>query len=122
MLARVSRAAWRLEQAEQERMWALGSARAEGISIRTLATAIGLSPSRIHQLVADADWGAEKNGAGNRVRPSSLLNTASRGRDHAYGPLLAVPERVVRLIGGIIGFAAPVAFSGEQVPGALGLG
>jgi hypothetical protein len=29
-----------------------------GISIRTLATAIGLSPSRVHQLVADADLDA----------------------------------------------------------------
>jgi hypothetical protein len=35
-------------------VWALVSARAEGISIRTLATAIGLSPSRVHQLVAVA--------------------------------------------------------------------
>jgi len=50
-LTRVSRAAWRLEQAERERTWALVSARAEGISIRTLAAAIGLSPSRVHQLV-----------------------------------------------------------------------
>jgi hypothetical protein len=59
VLARVSRAAaWRLEQAERERTWALVSARAEGISIRTLATAIGLSPSRVHQLVADADLDA----------------------------------------------------------------
>jgi hypothetical protein len=33
-----------------------------------------------------------------------------------------VPERVVRLVGRDVGFAAPVAFSGEQVPGALGLG
>jgi len=55
VLARVSRAAWRLEQAERERTWALVSARAEGISIRTLATAAGLSPSRVHQIVADAD-------------------------------------------------------------------
>jgi hypothetical protein len=54
VLTRVSRAAWRLDQAERERMWALVSARAEGISIRTLATAIGLSPSRVHQIVADA--------------------------------------------------------------------
>jgi hypothetical protein len=52
ILARVSRAAWRLEQAERERTWALVSARAEGISIRTLATAAGLSPSRVHQIVA----------------------------------------------------------------------
>ena len=58
VLTRVSRAAWRLEQAERERTWALASARAEGISIRTLATAIGLSPSRVHQLVADADLDA----------------------------------------------------------------
>jgi hypothetical protein len=54
VLARVSRAGWRLEQAERERTWALVSARAEGISIRTLAAAAGLSPSRVHQLVADA--------------------------------------------------------------------
>ena len=39
VLLRVSRAAWRLEQAERERSWALASARAEGISIRTLAAA-----------------------------------------------------------------------------------
>ncbi len=58
VLARVSRAAWRLEQAERERTWALVSARAEGISIRTLATAIGLSPSRVHQLVTDANLDA----------------------------------------------------------------
>ena len=58
VLTRVSRAAWRLEQAERERTWALASARAEGISIRTLATAIGLSPSRVHQIVAAADLDA----------------------------------------------------------------
>ncbi len=56
VLARVCRAAWRLEQAERERTWALVSARAEGISIRTLATVIGLSPSRVHQLVAASTW------------------------------------------------------------------
>ena len=39
VLARVCRAAWRLEQAEREQTWALVSARAEGISIRTLAGA-----------------------------------------------------------------------------------
>ena len=55
VLLRVSRTAWRLEQAERERSWALASARAEGISIRALAAAIGLSPSRVHQIVADAD-------------------------------------------------------------------
>jgi hypothetical protein len=33
----------------------LASARAEGVSIRTLAAAAGMSPSRVHQLIADAD-------------------------------------------------------------------
>ena len=43
--ARVSRAAWRLEQAAQELACALASARAGRVSIRTLAAAAGLSPA-----------------------------------------------------------------------------
>jgi hypothetical protein len=39
VLAWASRAAWRLEQAERERTWALASALAEGALIRTLAGA-----------------------------------------------------------------------------------
>jgi len=58
VLLRVSRAAWRLEQAERERTWALASARAEGVSIRALAAAAGLSSSRVHQIVAAADLDA----------------------------------------------------------------
>jgi hypothetical protein len=54
VLRRVSRAAWRLEQAERERSWALASARA-GILIRTLTAATGLSPARVHQITAGAD-------------------------------------------------------------------
>jgi len=57
VLLRVSRAAWRQEQAERERTWALASARAEGVSIRALAAAAGLSSSRVHQIVAVADLG-----------------------------------------------------------------
>ncbi len=55
MLERVTRAGWRLEQAERERAWALVSARSEGISIRELARAVGLSPTRVHQIVTAAD-------------------------------------------------------------------
>jgi transposase len=51
----VSRAAWRLKQAERERGWALASARAEGVSIRALAAAAGLSASWVYQIVAAAD-------------------------------------------------------------------
>ena len=90
VLARVSRAAWRLEQAERERRWALVSARAEGISIRTLAAAIGLSPSRVHQLVADAGLDAldaalgELRAAGWPAPedPGSDEDTDLDGRDH----------------------------------------
>jgi hypothetical protein len=90
VLARVSRAAWRLEQAERERVWALVSARAEGISIRTLATAAGLSPSRVHQLVADADLDAldaaldELRAAGWPApeHPDSGDDTELSGRDN----------------------------------------
>jgi hypothetical protein len=86
---RVSRAAWRLEQADRERTWALVSARAEGISIRTLATAAGLSPSRVHQLVAAADLDAldaalgELRAAGWPApeNPDSGEDTEPAGRD-----------------------------------------
>ena len=90
VLARVSRAAWRLDQAERERAWALVSARAEGISIRILAAAIGLSPSRVHQLVAAADPDAldaalgELRAAGWPAPedPDSDEDTDLDGRDH----------------------------------------
>jgi hypothetical protein len=58
VLRRVSRAARRLEQAERERAWALASARAERVSIRTLAAAARLSPARVHQITAAADLDA----------------------------------------------------------------
>src|SRR5262252_3214088 len=58
VLARVSRAAWRLEQAGRERARALVSARAEGVSIRTLPAAAGLSPAWVHQITATADLDA----------------------------------------------------------------
>ncbi len=55
VLVRVTRAAWRLRSAERERDWALSSARSQGVSIRKLASAAGLSASRIHQLLAGVD-------------------------------------------------------------------
>src|SRR6266536_6192876 len=95
VLTRVSRAAWRLEQAEQERTWALVSARAEGISIRTLAAAMGLSPSRVHQIVAAADLDAldvslgELRAAGWPAPedPGSDEDTELDGRDTIAGRL-----------------------------------
>ncbi|MFD4347406.1 hypothetical protein ACFWQ6_21540 [Streptomyces coelicoflavus] len=58
VLARVRRAAWRLEQAERERDWALAAAQHEKVSVRKIADAAGVSPTRVHQLTKDADLDA----------------------------------------------------------------
>ncbi len=50
---RVQRAAERLRAAQQERVWAIVSAHQQGLSIRQIATATGLSAARVHQLLAD---------------------------------------------------------------------
>jgi len=54
VLQRVSRAAWRLEQAERERAWA-GLGPRGGSLDPQLAAAAGLSPARVHQITAAAD-------------------------------------------------------------------
>jgi hypothetical protein len=69
VLQRVSRAAWRLEQAERYRdLGVLDPARAEGVSIRKLAAAAGLSPARVHQITAGADLD-ELDAALGELRP-----------------------------------------------------
>jgi hypothetical protein len=68
---RLRLATTRLREAEQERIWAIVAARDAGLSIRQIATATGLSRSRIHQLLQDAEA---------REIPTWL--TYLRGRDH----------------------------------------
>ena len=41
--------------AELERTWAIASAHAKGVSIRKIAAAAGLGPTRVHAIVRDAD-------------------------------------------------------------------
>ena len=41
----------RLENAQQEHIWAIAAAKSEGLSIRKIAAATGLSSSRVHQLL-----------------------------------------------------------------------
>src|SRR5205809_7215270 len=41
----------RLEEAQRERIWAVVEAHQSGLSIRQIAAATGLSPSRVHQLL-----------------------------------------------------------------------
>src|SRR5215467_5367242 len=52
---RLQLATTRLEEAERERIWAIVAAHEAGLSIRKIATATGLSRSRIHQLLQDDD-------------------------------------------------------------------
>jgi hypothetical protein len=81
VLARVSRAGWRLEQAERERRWALVSARAEGISIRTLATAIGLDP--LDQAERERAWAlASARAEGVSIRTLAAAAGLSPARVH----------------------------------------
>ena len=49
--ARLRLATMRLADAEQERIWAIVAAKEAGLSIRQIARATGLSPTRIHQLL-----------------------------------------------------------------------
>jgi hypothetical protein len=55
LLTRVRRAAWRRDMAELEQTWAIASAQADGVSIRKIAAAAGLGPTRVHAIVRDAD-------------------------------------------------------------------
>jgi hypothetical protein len=55
MSARLDRAAARLEAAQQERLWAMVAAKEVGLSLRKIAQAIGLSATRVHQLLHDAE-------------------------------------------------------------------
>lgn len=51
LLNRLRLATTRVKDIEQERIWAIVKAHSEGLSIRKIAEATGLSSSRIHQLL-----------------------------------------------------------------------
>ena len=51
MLNRLRLAATRVKDVERERIWVIATAHSEGLSIREIAKATGLSSSRVHQLL-----------------------------------------------------------------------
>ena len=51
MIARLRLAMTRLADAERERIWAMVAAQEAGLSIRQIARATGVSPTRMHQLL-----------------------------------------------------------------------
>lgn len=52
---RLQLATTRLEEAQQERIWAIVAAKEAGLSIRKIAAATQLSPTRVHQLLQDPE-------------------------------------------------------------------
>jgi DNA-directed RNA polymerase specialized sigma24 family protein len=55
LATRLQLATTRLETAQQERIWAIAAAYEAGLSIRKIAAATGLSPSRVHQLLSNEE-------------------------------------------------------------------
>jgi DNA-binding IclR family transcriptional regulator len=53
--ARLERATARLEEAQQERLWAMVAAKEAGLSLRQIAQATGLSATRVHQLLHEVE-------------------------------------------------------------------
>src|SRR5215210_1904507 len=54
LIERLRLAAFRLDAAQEERTWAIVSAHQQGLPIRRIAAATGLSATRVHQLLAAA--------------------------------------------------------------------
>jgi len=77
-----------LEAAKVERAWAVVSAHRDGMSIRKTAEPIGLSATRVHQLVASPD------AAGWEAR-LDVLRTHGPGRHPRTHPM--TPPRVTSL-------------------------
>src|SRR5438034_3939575 len=55
LAARLRHATERLEEAQQERIWAVVEAHQSGLSIRQIAAATGLSSSRVQQLLGSEE-------------------------------------------------------------------
>src|SRR3954468_13912756 len=73
--ARLRLATQRLEDAQRERVWAIVEAHQEGLSVRQIATATGLSSSRVHQLLGS-----------DEAREIPRWLSQQRGRDRAGQP------------------------------------
>src|SRR4051795_8833944 len=86
--ARLRLATDRLEEAQQERIWAVVEAHESGLSIRQVAAATGFSSSRVHQLLGSDEA---------REIPRWL----SQRRDQEAAPSQGRPDLQSRLAGEI---------------------
>ena len=110
LTARLALAKTRLEDAEREHIWAIAAAHAEGLSIRKIAAALGLSSSRVHQLLHTdeacqiPEWLTSLNEA-NVSSDEPLLSGQSPALREVQQPLI----NEVDVLRGCIGWLEPLA-------------
>ena len=79
LIDRLRLAAFRLEAAQQERTWAIVAAHQQGLPIRRIAAAAGLSATRVHQLLATAATAAIPAWLSRLREPSEPASAADEG-------------------------------------------
>ena len=79
LIERLRTAAFRLEAAQEERTWAIVAAHQQGLPIRRIAAAAGLSATRVHQLLAAAATAAIPSWLSRLSEPSEPASVADEG-------------------------------------------
>jgi hypothetical protein len=97
LIARLRLATARLEAAQQERIWAIVETHAAGLSIRQIAAATGLSPSRIHQLLT-MDEAQEIPVWLSQLRDQGLSSDTNSGTEQ-LSPLHLIQTRLTDEVG-----------------------
>ena len=93
LIARLRLATKRLEGAKHERIWAIAAAHEAALSIRKIAAATNLSPSRIHQLLND-DEAHEIPVWLSQLREAELATDANPGADQP-SPQFPIQDRLM---------------------------
>jgi transposase len=103
--ARLRLATQRLDDAQRERVWAIVEAHQSGLSVRQIATATGLSSSRVHQLLGSDEareiprWLSQQRRRGRPSQPDVPARLADElealRRCHEWLERLDRGERVV---------------------------
>jgi DNA-binding transcriptional MerR regulator len=101
LIARLRLATTRLADADRERIWAIVAAKETGLSIRQIARATGLSPTRVHQLLQADEaraipvWLSQLHDDGRSPHPAER-ETDLPARQHPIQTRLAAEVEVLR--------------------------